>query len=124
MGEDRSERRPWNRGGENGIVQTCPRQEHRQPKGADIGARSQAYRPLHRGRGASHPRTSASARSQAGIVSRNLFATRVRELVGGDAMLEAFINPLLAGREALSGSAPRLRRLVLKAVRTIWHVGS
>ncbi|WP_245288543.1 hypothetical protein [Bradyrhizobium sp. WSM4349] len=61
---------------------------------------------------------------KAGIVSRNLFATRVRELVGGDAMLEAFINPLLAGREALSGSAPRLRRLVLKAVRTIWHVGS
>ncbi|MET4262503.1 hypothetical protein ABIC09_007481 [Bradyrhizobium sp. S3.12.5] len=42
-GEDRSERQPWDRaGGESGMVQACPGQEHRQPKGADIRGCSQA----------------------------------------------------------------------------------
>lgn len=36
-----------------------------------------------------------------GIVSRTLFATRVRELISDDALLEAIMNSLLAGREAL-----------------------
>ncbi|MFK4496049.1 transposase [Bradyrhizobium japonicum] len=52
-----------------------------------------------------------------GIVSRTLFATRVRELVGDDALLEAIMNALLAGREALMREYARLHRLVLKAVR-------
>lgn len=82
------------------MVQACPRQEHRQPKGADIGGCSKAYRPLHRGRGASHGLLRPLG-LKLGVLSRTLFATRVRELVGGDAMLEAIMNPLLAGREAL-----------------------
>ncbi|MFK4532135.1 transposase [Bradyrhizobium ottawaense] len=53
-----------------------------------------------------------------GIVSRTLFATRVRELVGDDALLEAIMNPLLAGREALMREYARLHRLVLKTVRS------
>ncbi|WP_271612188.1 transposase [Bradyrhizobium sp. CCBAU 21362] len=53
-----------------------------------------------------------------GIVSRTLFATRVRELVGDDVLLEAIMNPLLAGREALMWEYARLHRLVLKAVRS------
>lgn len=53
-----------------------------------------------------------------GIVLRNLFATRVRELVGGDAMLEEIMNLPLAGREALMREYSRLHRLVLKAVRS------
>lgn len=66
---------------------------------------------------------------KAGIVSRNLFATRVRELVGGDSMLEAFMNPLLAGREApmrecapiaSSGSEGRAHDL---ACRLLIHAG-
>ncbi|MDF0522927.1 IS110 family transposase [Bradyrhizobium yuanmingense] len=53
-----------------------------------------------------------------GIVSRTLFATRVRELVSDDALLEAIMNSLLAGREALMREYARLHRLVLKAVRS------
>lgn len=55
---------------------------------------------------------------EVGVVSRNLFAMRVRELVGGDTMLEAIMNPLLAGREAQMRGYARLHRLVLKAVRS------
>lgn len=52
-----------------------------------------------------------------GIVSRKLFAARVRELVAGEAMLEAIMDPLLASREALMRECARLHRLVLKTVR-------
>lgn len=37
-----------------------------------------------------------------GIVSRKEFAGRVRELVAGDTMLKAIMDPLLAAREALT----------------------
>lgn len=42
-----------------------------------------------------------------GVVSRTLFATRVRELVGDDALLEAIMNPLLCRtRSADAGVRP------------------
>lgn len=53
-----------------------------------------------------------------GVVSRNQFATRVRELVAGDAILETIMDPLLAARESLVREYTRLHRLVLKAVRS------
>ncbi|SDJ98699.1 hypothetical protein SAMN05216338_10781 [Bradyrhizobium sp. Rc2d] len=101
------------------MVQACSRQEHRQPKGTDAGccprkhvirsiaAAEQVIRGLLRPLGL-----------KVGVVSRTLFATRVRELVGDDALLEAIMNPLLAGREALIQEYARLHRLVLKAVRS------
>lgn len=46
---------------------------------------SQACQPLYRCRGACHSRTSAAFWPPSSIVSRNLFATRVRELVTSDA---------------------------------------
>lgn len=52
-----------------------------------------------------------------GIVSRKEFAGRVRELVAGDTMLEAIMDPLLAAREALMKEYTRLHRLVLATVR-------
>lgn len=80
------------------MVQACSRQEHRQPNGAAMermiclrAAASVRVRPFG---------------LKVGIVSRTLFATRVRELVGDDAMLEAIMNPLLARREALMRSTP------------------
>jgi len=53
-----------------------------------------------------------------GTVSRIKFATRVRELVASDAILQMIIDPLLAGREALMREYNRLHRLVLQTVRS------
>lgn len=100
-----------------GMVQACSRQEHQRPKSAGAGRGSRAYHPLHRCRRASHPRTSVSARSQSRSRLETLIATLVREFVGDDALLEAIMNPLLAGREALMREYARLHRLVLKAAR-------
>ncbi|MGY3622152.1 IS110 family RNA-guided transposase [Bradyrhizobium sp. USDA 10063] len=53
-----------------------------------------------------------------GTVSRNLFATRVRELVTNDVILQMIIDPLIAARGALMREYLRLHRLVLKTVRS------
>lgn len=53
-----------------------------------------------------------------GVVSRTSFASRVRELVAGNAMLVSIMDPLLAAREALIREYARLHRLVLNVVRT------
>lgn len=52
-----------------------------------------------------------------GIVSRAGFASRVRDLVGNNAILAEVMAPLLAARDALMQEYQRLHRLVVQAVR-------
>jgi transposase len=53
-----------------------------------------------------------------GPVSKGRFAARIRELVGGQAMLERVIEPMLRAREALRAEYHALHRAVLAIVRT------
>jgi transposase len=52
-----------------------------------------------------------------GETTRSRFAARVRELVAGQAMLEAVVDPMLRAREALRAEAAELHRRVLAVVR-------
>jgi transposase len=52
-----------------------------------------------------------------GPVSKGRFAARIRELVGGQAMLERVIEPMLRAREALRAEYHALHRAVLAIVR-------
>lgn len=52
-----------------------------------------------------------------GIVSRAGFASRVRNLVGNNAILAEVMAPLLAARDALMQEYQRLHRVVVQAVR-------
>jgi transposase len=52
-----------------------------------------------------------------GPVSKGRFAARIRELVGGQAMLERVIEPMLRAREALRTEFHALHRAMLAVVR-------
>jgi transposase len=52
-----------------------------------------------------------------GTVSKGRFAARVRELIGGQPMLERVIEPMLRAREALQREFHTLHRAMLAIVR-------
>src|SRR4051795_11634945 len=52
-----------------------------------------------------------------GVVSKGQFAPRIRELIGGQTMLERVIEPMLRAREALRAEYHALHRAVLGIVR-------
>src|SRR4051812_39692966 len=52
-----------------------------------------------------------------GVVSKGRFAARIRELIGGQTMLERVIEPMLRAREALRAEYHALHRAVLGIVR-------
>src|SRR6476646_9040787 len=52
-----------------------------------------------------------------GVVSKGRFAPRIRELIGGQTMLERVIEPMLRAREALRAEYHALHRAVLGIVR-------
>ena len=52
-----------------------------------------------------------------GVVSKGQFAPRIRELIGGQTMLERVIEPMLRAREALRAEYHALHRAVLGTVR-------
>jgi hypothetical protein len=54
-----------------------------------------------------------------GVVSKGRFATRIRELVTGQAMLERVIEPMLRAREALRAEYRALHRAMLGIVRDL-----
>ena len=52
-----------------------------------------------------------------GVVGKSRFEARVRELVAGDAVLEAIVIPVLAARAALQAQYDALHRMVLDLAR-------
>src|SRR3954449_4122422 len=52
-----------------------------------------------------------------GVVSKGRFAPRIRELIGGQTMLERVIEPMLRAREALRAECHALHRAMLGIVR-------
>src|SRR5215216_2473280 len=52
-----------------------------------------------------------------GVVSKGQFAPRIRELIGGQTMLERVIEPMLRARDALQTEFAKLHRAMLTIVR-------
>jgi hypothetical protein len=52
-----------------------------------------------------------------GEVSKGRFAARIKELIGGHAMLETVIGSMLVAREGLQAEFMRLHKRVVEAVR-------